>query len=120
MEMGRLGGSRAGKDRHYILVVSCLRFRLSFVFFELFVHRSCSSQICIIAQSHYFFCRKYFDHSSRLVDACMSCAVVECGWSCLLFVHQSEFNDPNRIAHQKDIPESHRRSQRSFLLGRWC
>lgn len=42
MEMGRLGGSRAGKDRHYILV-SFLRFRLSFVFFDLFVRRSCSS-----------------------------------------------------------------------------
>ena len=66
MEMGRLGGSRAGKDRHYLFVFACLRFRLSFVFFELFVHHSCLSQICIIAPSHYFSCRVYFDHPPRV------------------------------------------------------
>jgi hypothetical protein len=64
MEMGRLGGSRAGKDRHYMLVFSCLRFRFSSVFVRLFVHRSCSSQICIIAPSYYSACRVPLDHVS--------------------------------------------------------
>jgi hypothetical protein len=57
MEMGRLGGSRAGKDRHYILRFSVFAFMAFVRVRGTFVHRSCSPQICIIAPSYYSACR---------------------------------------------------------------
>lgn len=67
MEMGRLGGSRAGKDRHYILVFPCLRCRALFVFG---CRRSYSSRIYIIAPILSHLLSHATSIHLRFVDTC--------------------------------------------------
>lgn len=73
MEVGRLGGSRAGKDRHYILRFSVFAFMAFVRVRGTFVHRSCSPQICIIAPFDHFACRVPFQSPSWICER-ISCA----------------------------------------------